>query len=235
MISSTNNKRIKEHAKLKQKKYRLKQQKFLVFDRDLILKHIDLFDVVYGIEKLNYSNYELVTRQVLDKFSNDFTISMIGVCNFFKKDVLDAEKIIVLDDVSDPRNIGLILSAMDFFDFDLLVHSTNCADFYQSKVLEEAKDSFFKIPFIEKDLLDYLKSLKKQGYNIYSTGLNSQSKELSKLKYKKPFVLVLGNEGHGVRKEIMDISIDVLKIEMNNLDSLNVAMACAIAMNFFSK
>lgn len=235
MISSINNKKIKEYTKLHQKKYRLKQRKFLVFEHDLILKYIPFFEIVYGIEDLNYPNYEMVSKQVLEKLSKRNDISLIGICNFIENKEIEAEKIIILDDVNDPRNIGLILSSMDFFDFNLLVYSENCADFYQEKVIQEAKESFFKIIFIKKQLLDYLKQLKKQGYNIYSTGLNNESIELSDLEYKKPFVLVLGNEGHGVRKEIMDISDEVIKIDMNNLDSLNVAMAGSIAMSYLSK
>lgn len=234
MITSLKNSKIKEIIKLKNKKYRDRLNKFLVFDEELILKHLDKIDLLVSTEDFKLKNQLLVSEEVMLKIKDE-PLKMLGVFNKFKFENLSSEKIIALDNVQDPYNIAMILQAMAFYGFDLLILNQSCADIYQEKVIKVSKDDFFKIKFYETDLKTELLKLQKQGYQIYSTGLNNISVELKNLQTSDKFVLVLGNEGQGVSLDIMDISDEIVKISMNNLDSLNVSLAANIIMYYLSK
>ena len=77
--------------------------------------------------------------------------------------------------------------------------------------------------------------LHNNGYKVYATGLKAYSKELYEVKSEDRMAFILGNEGSGVRESTFEISDEVVKIDMHNIDSLNVAMAGAILMHRFKK
>ncbi|MDY6063360.1 MAG: RNA methyltransferase [Erysipelotrichaceae bacterium] len=234
IIESINNTKIKEFTKLHQKKYRDQSAKFLICDNDLALKYRSLATNAFSLEFEN-ENTCLVNKQVIDKLSNGYDTANVLVMDKFNYTFSNEEKIIILDDVADPNNIGLILKAMVFYHYDLLVLSPNCADIYSQKIINRAKDAFMKIKFIETDILTFTENLKNLGYGIYATGLNHISKELKDVVPCQKHALILGNEGHGVSEKLMNISDEVIKIDMKNLDSLNVAMAGTIVMHHFNK
>lgn len=115
MIQSINNKKIKEYAKLIQKKERDKTNLFLV-EGDHMVKEAynanvlqELF-ILEGIECPIQFNYETVTQQVLNKLSNQNSNSkMIGVCKKLNLKPVKEENILLLDHVQDPGNVGTIL------------------------------------------------------------------------------------------------------------------------------
>ena len=106
-----------------------------------------------------------------------------------------------------------------------MILSNGTVDLYNEKVLAATKGGIFAIDVFYDDLANFNKR------KIVST-LNEKSVPLNKLPKYEDFILVLGNESHGVSKEVCDIADDFVKIEMsNNIDSLNVAVAAGILMN----
>lgn len=234
IITSLQNQKIKEIIKLKNKKYRDINQQFIVFNQDLIKKHLADAKLIVTTKDLGISNQIVVTNKIMEKIK-DINQEIIGIYEKFPKPVIEAKKIIACDDVSDPHNLAMILKAMDFYGFDLLLLSKTSVDIYQEKVINNALESFFKINFYETDLQKELLEFKQKGYKLYSTGLNNVSIDLKNALNSEKLILVLGNEGHGVSQEIMNISDEIIKISMKNLDSLNVSLAANIAMYHFNK
>ena len=74
-----------------------------------------------------------------------------------------------------------------------------------------------------------LEDLKKKGYKILATEIKG-SVSLKKVQKFDKFVLVLGNEAHGVRDEVLKLADERIRIDIENIESLNVAIAGAIAM-----
>ena len=107
--------------------------------------------------------------------------------------------------------------------------SKDTASITNSKVIQSTKGALFSIP-LRNDVT--LQELKEQGYVVVVTALEDAINYLKLPKFDK-FVLVLGNEGQGVKKENIDIADAVVKIEMGNIDSLNVAVAGGILMNHY--
>lgn len=151
---------------------------------------------------------------------------VMGVAKFeYAQDLGD--KVVYLDGVQDPGNVGTIIRTALAFHYSSLVLSKDCASIYNSKTVQSTKGALFKINIASKDL----KELKERGYHIYLTTLDGEDeRKIDKL--IKPFCLVLGNEGQGIRKEHLSYGKKI-KIAMDGIDSLNVAMAGAIFLYRF--
>ena len=152
----------------------------------------------------------------------------MGVCHFEEnKDIKD--RVIYLDGIQDPGNAGTIIRTALSFGYTGVVFSNDSVSLYNSKVIQSTKGAIFHLPIYREDLT----KLYAQGYHIYVTTLDgADERTISSL--KTPFVLVFGNEGHGVRKEYQALGTK-LKIEMSGIDSLNVAVASGIFMYRFKK
>jgi TrmH family RNA methyltransferase len=140
-----------------------------------------------------------------------------------------------LDNIQDPGNVGTIIRNAVAFNIDTVVLSEDCVDLYNEKVLRSAQGMNFHINIITENLTEFIIKLKTENYYIYGTDLLSNN-ELSEIKPKDKFAIILGNEGNGVKKELLDLCDKKLYIEMNNnCESLNVGVASGIILYKFSK
>ena len=145
-----------------------------------------------------------------------------------RKDKSDYHKIVYLDQINDPGNLGTILRTAVAFNYDAVVLSKGSVDLYNEKVIAASKGAIFLVDAFVGDIENY-----KDKQIIVST-LDEDSIPLNECKKPNDFVLVLGNESHGVSEPIIKIANQLVKIEMNDvIDSLNVAIAGAILMNYF--
>ena len=132
------------------------------------------------------------------------------------------ERIVYLDGIQDPGNLGTIIRTALAFSYDGVALSNDCVSLYNSKVIQSTKGAIFHMPVSRKDLLE----LAGEGYPIFLTTLDGEDMEgIDSLGER--FALVLGNEGHGIRKEYLGLGRKI-RIDMGNIDSLNVASAGAI-------
>ena len=115
-----------------------------------------------------------------------------------------------------------------------MILSENCADIYNEKCLDNCKGNLYKLKIAHKELLSEIKLLQDKGYTVYATGLRNNTRELYEVKKKDRIAVILGNEGSGVREEVMDICDEIIKIDMVNIDSLNVGMAASIILYYFN-
>ena len=134
------------------------------------------------------------------------------------------DRILYLDGIQDPGNLGTILRTALAFSYDGVALSKDCVSPYNSKVIQSTKGAIFHLPLRVCDL----KELKDEGYAVFLTTLDGEDMEKVESLGEKS-VLVLGNEGHGIRPENLGLGRKI-RIEMGNIDSLNVAMAGAIFM-----
>lgn len=152
----------------------------------------------------------------------------MGVCHFVESDKV-GDNVIYLDGIQDPGNAGTIIRTALSFKYSGVVFSKDSVSLYNSKVIQSTKGALFHLPIYRDDLTTF----SKKGYNIYVTTLDGEDeRKIDHL--KEPFVLVFGNEGHGVRKEYQELG-NKIKIEMSGIDSLNVAVASGIFMYRFKK
>lgn len=235
MISSLDNKTVKELTKLHQKKYR--DDCFLLLDEDLIKEALEskhLIQLVYTNKKpFEFENSLEVSQEVLDKISKKENLSYIGVSRFIEERSDYQNRVLLLDHLQDPLNIGRIMEAAMLFGFDSIILSEDSADIYNEKCLANCKGGIYKLNISHKHLDEEISKLKNNGFKVYATALTDNTKDLYEVNASDKMAFILGNEGSGVRKELIRAADETIKIDMCNIDSLNVGMAASIVMYRF--
>lgn len=152
----------------------------------------------------------------------------------FKKKPYSISKVglsLVLDGVQDPGNMGTILRLADWFGVTQLVCSEDTVDCYNSKVIQASMGAIYRIPvhYVNLDFFLMQSSLPKYGAML--SGENFRS-----VPYEKNALLIMGNEGNGVRPSIeKQITKAVTIPRIGEAESLNVATATAILLAEITK
>jgi len=233
LISSKSNSKYKELLSIKEN--RNKDGLILVEGEDLVelaIKNNALLYLVSNKElKDSKYNYIYLSNELYRNLSSYSSLpKIIGVCKLNLKYEED-DKIIYLDGVQDPGNLGTIFRSALAFNFKTIVLNSKCVSPFNFKCVQASKGALFSLNISYKDL----KEFKDKGYYIISTSLKGEP--LSE--FKKPegkYVLVFGNEGQGISKQVIDLSSKLLYLEMNKeIDSLNVGVCASILMYLFSR
>ena len=235
LYSSIQNKRIKELKKLHLKKYRDQEKMFLIEGSHLIeeayksgyLKEVLLEEG----ESINIDipiNY--ASKNIIKYLSTlDTPSKIIGICEK-KKNEIKGNKILILDEIQDPGNLGTIIRSAVAFNIDTIILSKDTVDLYSSKVIRASQGMIFKINIVIDSLEEIIPILKEKNYKIIGTKV-SDSKELKSLEKMHKFAIIMGNEGKGVKQKVLDLCDEYICIKMNkNCESLNVAIATSIIL-----
>lgn len=235
LISSIDNAKIKEIKKLETKKERdltglfVVEGEHLVYEayKEGLLKTLIVRD---GYPFLLDVDTMYVSDKVLKYLSNLTTPTpVLGVVE--KKAFKSiGNKVIALDNVQDPGNLGTIIRSAVAFNFDTIILSDDTVDLYNPKVIRATQGMIFKINIIIGNLTEYLIKLKEKKYEIYGTDVTSGN-NLKSLEKRKKFVIIMGNEGNGLSKEVKSLCSSFIYIPMNKeCESLNVAVAASIIL-----
>ena len=185
------------------------------------------------LDNKKYPNQYIVTQEILDKLSNNKSSSnVIGVCSFVGEKVDNDGNILYLEDVQDPGNVGTLFRTALAFGIKNVFVSEKTAFKYNLKTIQASQGSIFSLNIVNFET-NRIKELKEKGYKIVVTSLTQDSVYLSDFKFNKKgkYLIVLGNEGQGVSKEAIKFADVVLKIKIENIDSLNVSIAGGIVLN----
>lgn len=140
-------------------------------------------------------------------------------------------RLVALDGVQDPGNVGTIIRTADAAGLDGVLLSPDCADPYSPKVLRATMGSVFHIPVaVAEDLPGALTELKAKGLPVISSQLDGTPFHAWK-EAKDGFVLVIGSEGNGVSPAVRALATVRLRLPMRGrAESLNAAVAAGIMM-----
>ncbi len=239
LYSSIDNQKIKDIKKLQVKKYRDKMGLFLVEGEHLVIeayKTGNLVELLLEENEIFPINIKTsyVTNNILKYISElDTAPKMIGICKKIETDIV-GKKILALDDIQDPGNLGTIIRSCVAFNVDTILLSNNSVDLYNSKVIRASQGLIFHINIIRCDLLSYLENLKKQEFYLYGTKVTNGS-DVKKIAKKDKFVIIMGNEGNGIHEETLELCDEYIYIKMNDAcESLNVGVATSIILFEFS-
>ena len=232
MITSKDNAKIKELAKLKTGKYRSETKTFLVEGKHLVseAKASGLLIEAFSLDDI--PGYTQVSADVMKKLSStDTLISEVALCKMKEELPLDS-KILILDKIQDPGNLGTLLRSAKAFSFNTVVLGEGTVDLYNEKVIRSSQGAVFKLNIIKKDLVKFIPTLNR--YKVYGTNVRNGI-DIKDVKEKDNIALILGNEGNGISKEVNDLVKYNIYIKMDNMESLNVGVAGSILMYEFSK
>ena len=136
---------------------------------------------------------------------------------------------LLLDGIQDPGNIGTILRTADALQVPAVLLE-GCADPYSHKVVRSSMGAVFRTPVMQSTWTQVHAACKKAGIPIAVTALTNRAKDIRKADLSQ-MAVVIGSEGRGVRKEILETADAELIIPMNpRCESLNAAIAAAIVM-----
>ncbi len=176
----------------------------------------------------------LVSEEVLRKLASTKTPEgIVALCRKKEPEPPSSPRLLYLDGISDPGNLGTLLRTALAFGFLDVIVSRGSARPYGSKALLASQGAVFGLNLAEsaKDPTEDIADLRRQGYRIVATDLRS-SQDLSA--FAPPsgkLALVLGNEARGVEPSVLAMSDETVRIAMGGIDSLNVGVAGGILMH----
>lgn len=137
--------------------------------------------------------------------------------------------IVVLDGIQDPGNAGTMVRSAEAFGGTGVVFLRGSAHVANGKLLRASAGSIFRVPFLEgialSEFLSNLQSIELSLYALHAdAAVSIQAADLT-----RPLALVVGNEGSGVSPELFSAA-QVISIPTVNVDSINAAVACSIAL-----
>ncbi len=231
IITSLTNSHVKEWVKLNDKKYRDQTGLFIIEGEHLIKeaeKKNCIKEIISCDQSLPADFY--VTEEIIKKISKQVSIAKrIAIC--FKKLEEDLQnKILILDGIQDPGNLGTIIRSAVAFEFDSIVLSEDSVDLYNDKVIRASEGMFFHINIMRKNLTEFLNTLNVQGYTLIGTKIQDGEK-IESLKNIEKIAIIMGNEGQGVKPNILEKCHHYVSIPMSsNCESLNVGVATSIIL-----
>ena len=142
----------------------------------------------------------------------------------------NGEKILLLESVRDPQNVGAIVRVAAAFGVDRIVMSNDCADIYNSKTLRASMGAVFASRVDRAaDLPCVIRDINDSGRRVFAAALNREAEVLGKLEIADGDCVLIGNEGHGLSDEAIAACGKSVFIPMTDgVESLNAATAAAV-------
>lgn len=235
VITSVNNDKIKDICKLNEKKYRDSTNTFLIEGEHLVLEAIrsNLLKELILLEGVNIpfnGPIIYVNDKVMKKISSMDSYPKVMGISYKKKEEDIGNRVLILEDIQDPGNLGTIIRSSVAFNVDTIILSKKCADLYSNKVIRSTQGMIFHINIITHDIEDIIKYLKNNNYTIYGTKVDNGI-DIRDTVIPKSYALVIGNEGRGMSDNISKLCDEYLYIKMNkNVESLNAGVATSILL-----
>lgn len=240
LYSSIDNQKIKDIKKLYTKKYRDIENRFIVEGEHLVIEAYKkgLLEELILLENSNFKlavKTSFVTEKVMKYLSElDTAPNIIGICKKIENEKI-GNKVLILDGIQDPGNLGTIIRSSVAFNIDTIILGKTCVSLYNSKVLRATQGMIFSVNITQEDAIDITKKLKSLDYQILSTKVDN-GKDIRNINVNEKYALIMGSEGLGVSEELLKLSDEFVYIKMNeNCESLNVAVATSIILYELNK
>ena len=154
---------------------------------------------------------------------------VIGIAKMNENKNVLGDRIIILDGIQDPGNLGTIIRSGVAFNATDIILSDTSVDLYNDKVIRASQGMIFKINIERHNLIEFINELKKQDYIILGTNVK-EGIDVRNIDVKK-YAIVMGNEGQGVSTEVEKLCDKNIYIKTNeSVESLNVGVATSIIL-----
>ena len=243
VITSLDNEKVKKYRKLKKRKYREEYEEFIVEGMHLVLEAFKSGIIEELIMEENAAvplpcPYVYVTKEIIEKVSDlDTPTDIMALCKRLPDRDIIGNKLLILDEVQDPGNLGTILRSAKAFDIDTVILSENTVDLYNPKVVRATQGMLFHLNVISRKIDTIIDVIKNREIPVYGSSVDYGMDvwELNK-KDREKYALIVGNEGNGVRATTLEKCDKRLYIKMNErVESLNVAVATSILLYELNK
>ncbi len=230
-IESLNNSKVKNWAKLKEKKYRDETNLFLI-EGDHLLNNAmvngSLIEIISTDEAMEIPGipFYLVTDSIMRKLSSQVSSTKVmGVCKKMEKQEITGN-VCLLDNIQDPGNLGTIIRSAVAFNINTLILSNDTVDLYNEKVIRASEGMLFHLNIIRTDLISIVKDLKAKDYEIYGTDVKDGI-NLPEINFSSKIAIIIGNEGNGMSEYLKNLCDKLIHINIR-CESLNAGVAASI-------
>lgn len=178
-----------------------------------------------------FSAHSLIVAQndhMISRLSKAENIYVIGEFNRYTAELDIRADHVVLDRVSDMGNLGTIIRTMVGFNCFNLALVNPSADIFHLKVIRASMGAVFQINFSYFDSFsEYQSAFPRNYYPFFSdAGCTLQTSS-----FETPYSLIFGNEGAGLPDGYKNIGTTVKIEQSDNIDSLNLSVAAAVALH----
>ncbi len=147
-----------------------------------------------------------------------------------EEDQLKWKRLLLIDAVQDPGNIGTMIRTADAAGIDAVILGKGSADAYNPKTLRSGQGSHFHIPVVKGDLEEWVEQLKNRQVSVFGTAFEN-STPYHEVKKSDAFALIVGNEGSGINPELLQkTDQNIIVPLLGQAESLNVAVATGILL-----
>ncbi len=230
--------KLKKILKLENKKYRNLNLKYLVYSKHIVceaLKYDNLDFILTSDEDIflefkdKVTTYKISNMQI-NKFKAVKNTNIIGVCNFSNSNI-SGKKVLGLNKINDPGNLGTILRTAKAFGINDIIIDNDSVDLYNAKTIAAMQGVNYSLNIVKKDLYKFCLN---SDLNIITSFLDEDSDIKNIKDSNDEFIIILGNEANGIEKKFKDLKHNNFKIDIK-YESLNVAIASGIIIYEITK
>lgn len=246
-ILSKHNKNVKEWQKLKTSKGQKKQKLYIIESWHLVEEAINYDQKIdfilvteekYDFFKEKIVNFDviIISEEIANLISSTVTNQGIfAICKMVYDSFETGEDLkggwVLLDNVQDPGNIGTIVRTADAAGLKGVIFGEGTASMYNDKVLRSMQGSQYHVKLINLSIEKAIDKFKQHKISVYGTELNPDAYNYNEISSVNDFALIMGNEGNGMRENLIKITDKNLYIPIKgSAESLNVAIAAALLM-----
>ncbi|MCW8810542.1 MAG: RNA methyltransferase [Ignavibacteriaceae bacterium] len=249
-------KELQYYSFLLTKKFRKAEIKFIVEGKKSVLEGLNSSykcEVIFItnkfleenkeiVEEISTSKQKMITlkQKEFEKVSDTKTPQGIAAVfirpklNSAKLSLINDQLVVMLDNISDPGNLGTIIRNCDWFGIKNILLSENIADFTNPKVIRASMGSVFHVNIYEEVNAESLLRFKENGFEILCA--DTEGENIFTYNCKKKKILILSSESHGPSKEFEMLSDKkICAPKIGNAESLNVASASAVLLAILTK
>ncbi len=246
-IKSRDNQKIRDAARLKEPKYRHREQMFLIEGRNMFC------EAIKGEQELHRIFVEREeAEQYLDEFRKTRDVEWIKIDHTLMKYICDTQTpqgivavarippgnlhttvqksgfLLFLDRIADPGNMGTILRTAWAFGVQGVILNNGCVDPFNPKVVRASMGAIFHVPVFNEISVEELVRIKAEGYRILASSLNTDL-SIDRVDFTGRVIIIIGSEARGVSAKILSVCDQSFKIPIiTPVDSLNAGVACGI-------
>ncbi|WP_186576206.1 TrmH family RNA methyltransferase [Aquibacillus kalidii] len=243
MITSVQNAKVKHWNKLKKRKEREASQQFFIEGHHLVQEafqsdwHVQEVILEEGTDRPDWLHSSATITYVSDNVFKSITDTrtpqgIAAIVGMQKPTWVDFKKILLIDAIQDPGNLGTIIRTADAAGFEGVVLGEGTVDLYNDKVIRATQGSIFHIAIFHNNLLDFVPTLKTEGYQVWASTLEG-AVPFHQVAIPEKVALILGNEGSGIEESLVEYSSERVNIPIyGQAESLNVSVAAGVLIYY---
>jgi len=236
-VNVISNNKIKEITKLHQKKYREDSNLFIAEGfkavEELIDKNCEIIDI-YSTKAFDFKTTIIEENQMKKIATTSSPCEILAIAKQIKtqtSELKSLKKIILLDSISDPGNLGTIIRSASAFGIEGIILFGDCVELYSPKVVRSATGNLFKTKITTVKNKEELKKIF-PSHKLVATSLSKENNiSIKDCKKFDKYIIMFGSEATGLSKELQALSDNNIKLEMtNNVESLNLSISASIIL-----